>query len=391
MRRVLPLVLATGCAQLLGISDPKGSHGDDVPTKDGSMPGDGGGPEDCARVPSFGSNDALGGPMGAVSFAVGDLDHDGFPDIAIVSKNLAEVTILHGKAGGKIGSTTSLAMLPGASGATFVAIADMDDDGFDDLLYRMVGTDSAIIQQRQVPGGFDAREILLEVGPMFGSFAVGNVDHDSQKLLDLVAPDPSQNGIQVTFQNSQDSFGMPVDASFGSPGVPPSEPVVLADLDHDGLLDPIGLSGGSVAFVLHKPGVPQGFAPSQTIGPQATTAVAAGDLDGDGFDDVVAAAGDQLVPLFQDPGKPGTFAAGSPIPAPTGLDLAMIDVNGDGRLDLVSHGVAVLQCGPASGVREFGPTLPAIQGGYADLNGDGRADIIELDPSQGLVTIRLQQ
>ncbi len=399
--RALAAVCLMGCGQILGITDPTPGMGG--PTDGGFHP-DGQKPFDgptnldasplCAAPPTFGAATNYGVAAGADAFDVGDLDHDGLIDVVITGITSSSLVIMHGTGGGALGRQ-QLVGLPanGMNGATFVRAIDIDNDGFVDLVYMAFGTNHAIYAQRQDPthaGNFLAAVDVVDVGPMFSQFAVGDVDGDG--LMDIVSPDAGMSGISIALQlpASPGSFGTPSDIQLGTTG-PSIQSAALGDLNHDGKLDLVGLYDGVVKYVLQKSTGGAVFEAPMTVGPGTAMIFAVKDVDGDGYDDVLIGANQTSI-FFQNPAAPGTFTGGETLFPIQKLPI-ISDINGDGRLDVGGNGAFELQCAPPAPARTF--LMQDLNGqdgaGYGDLTGDGKQEHITLDPQNAIMSVAIQQ
>ena len=394
MKRVAALWLLAGCSQILGVGDPELAGGGDASHNDG-LPFDGlgkldtGGPGGCATQPSFGSATNYGVTAGPVAFDVGDLDHDGLTDVVVVGM-ASSLVIMHGTGGGNLGRQ-QFVPLPAmsATGAFSVRAIDLDHDGFVDLVFVATGTDAALYAQRQDPthpGTFLPAVHVADVGPMFIRFAVGDIDGDG--LLDLATPNPAATGIFTFLQlpAAPGTFSAATQVTLGSTSGF-EQVAALADLDHDGHLDVIGVFDGTVKYALQKP--TGTFGSPISVGGTGVMDVAAGDVDGDGFDDVLVVTNQSTV-FFQNPATPGTFVAGPTAPVLLKFP-ELADVNGDGRVDLIGNGQFLLQCAPPNPARTFLMQLLGQAIGYGDLNADGKLDSITFDPQNATMAVAIQQ
>src|SRR5262245_26521543 len=85
--------------------------------------------------------------------AVGDFDHDGRRDVAVVNESTDNVSILLGQAGGGFAAAAPVAA---GDGPTAVVAADFNGDARDDLAVSAFNSDDVTILLRQAGGGFAA-------------------------------------------------------------------------------------------------------------------------------------------------------------------------------------------------------------------------------------------
>ena len=261
---------------------------------------------------------------GGVRVAVGDVTGDGVPDIVAVA----------GPGGGPIvnmfdGNTGKLvrsffAFEPSFRGGLFVAIGDVNHDGYGDVI---VGTDA---------GG----------GPRVAVFS----GQDGSLLETFFAFDPTERG-----------------------GVR----VAAADFDHDGYADIVTVTGPGVStevriFSGATNAVLADYSPFEAAFTGGVN-IAVGDYNGDGVPDVILGAeagGGPRVQVLS--GLTTTRLADFYAYEPSfsgGVRVAAQDVNGDGKADLV------VAAGPGGSARVqvyLSPTLQLVDNFYAyqtDFNG----------------------
>ena len=304
-----------------------------------------------SAVPSFAAR--LDFPTGSLpySVAIGDLDGDGTPDLAVANRNSNTVSVLLNTT--PPGSTAP-SFAPRVDFATgmdpfSVAIGDLDGDGKLDLAVanERSGTVSVLRNTRAV--GSTTPSFAATVDFMTGdsplSVAIGDLDGDGK--LDLVVADYNLNTVSILHNltatgATTPSFATKVDFMTGSN--PYS--VAIGDVNSDGKPDiAVSNSNANSVSVLLNTATTGSMTPSFAAKVDFTTGstsvfIAIGDLDGDGSPDLaIGNVNSNTVSVLINTTLPGstTPSFGAKVDVTTGSSphsLAIGDLNGDGKPDL---------------------------------------------------------
>ncbi len=209
------------------------------------------------------------------SLAVGDLTHDGIPDLAVIHGQSAQLSILPGAGNGMLRAPVDIMeesgllspaivdlnhdsvldlvladqdsdclwVLTGTNGGTFprrtsyptgrsphsVAVADLDLDGSFDLVVANYGSGTASILLGRNDGGFAPRVDYPTLREPSRT-AIGDVDGDGH--LDIAVS--CRGGIVFLTGHGDGTFTRTTDFGFGRSN---SYPLALGDVDCDGALD----------------------------------------------------------------------------------------------------------------------------------------------------------
>jgi hypothetical protein len=282
----------------------------------------------------------------AYQVVVGDLNHDGFGDLAVADVNgvngLGSPTpgidvFLEPNGGGDIPATPSDFMSP--IPVINLAVADMNGDGRDDLLFTRPNTHPIDVRLRTqlFGGGFASATALVSDAPASG-LSVGDVNGDDAN--DFALDGTLSGSIPVFVQNLDHSF---TENDVALPGAITSvSGVVLTDVNDDGSDDLLAVTGANeLAWALADGN--GGFGAFST--PMPASAVAAkevADLNGDGLPDLATFGDDGSLRVFlqQDGGGlgapcifPGTTSPGADVATSAG------DLTADGAADIADADV----------------------------------------------------
>jgi hypothetical protein len=265
---------------------------------------------------------------------------------------------------------------------------DVNEDGFPDLV---VWANGPAVMLNQAGAGFAAP---VTVAGAAVSLHLADLNHDGH--LDLIGVNAFDDVIKVALGAGNGSFGAFTDTATAAD----LRDVAVGDFDGDGHLDvaAAGLHSGRVSVHL---GAGDGtLGPKQDYGPigDYASAITAADLTGDGVLDLAVAIGNEseVALLFGD--GDGTFTVQPPLvlPGPT-EDVAALDLDDDGDLDLVVAMVASVELravfnngGGGFSHSSFPYELPSSVNSLlvaADFDEDGRQDIAIGIGADDLVTV----
>ena len=280
---------------------------------------------------------------------------------------------------------------------SIVSVADMDNDGFKDILVSLQRNNSVVWYHNNHDGTFGAPNVITTAA--FGAYAVRAVDLDNDGLMDVVSTSLNDNKVAWYRRNSNGSYGVQQVITSSDPFPTGLE---VTDMNNDGKPDVVWASwfGNKISWArnLSTPGNISFAAPqiltTQTVSPWTVIAV---DLDGDGIKDLVTGSlNNHSVEWYKGNGN-GTVGVkrllttqpDSEVQSPVSLSSG--DIDGDGLIDVVG-------CYAASNKVVWfrnlgGPGYPGnttfatrqiianqILGVYsvlaADVNGDGKVDVL---------------
>lgn len=264
--------------------------------------------------------------------ASGDLNGDGFTDIAATNSNDDQVSVLLGNGHGAFSAPATYTV---SGNAYAVAIADVNADGKQDLIVTDDDHGKMDVLMNTGSGHF-AAEVPYVVGSNPRHIAVADLNADHKP--DIAVSNEYDGDVIIMLNDGTGAFA--ATQTVGSGVLDQTHGVALADLDGDTVVDLV-VTDSNFGVTTFK-GVGDGtFVQPGThlsVGDDLV-AVAAGDLNRDGKADLVAADSgeDSVLVLLQNSGggfsgvTPGEYGVGT-----WPVDVALSDLNGDGAPDILT-------------------------------------------------------
>jgi VCBS repeat protein/flagellar hook capping protein FlgD len=313
--------------------------------------------------------------------AIGDLDGNGSPDIAVADDyGTMNALINDGNGAFAFGGNTPLY---GQAGG--VVVADFDGDGHDDVAVPRYDLGQVIALAGRGDGSFQFPALYFATGMGANGIAVGDVNGDHRP--DVVTADQGDVG-GGTMSVLVSGAPRPCRRDDLASGISASG-LVSADFNADGAPDLAATNEVGKLLVFMNDGL-GGFGAGQPypLG-NLSQNLSAGDLDGDSRADLVASNFTESTLTLYYNGGDGTFSGGKDLsmgPHPRWVEVA--DVDGDGRPDLVTadYNDAIYNGSVTVrrnlGDRQFGPPVSygVGVGPYmvraANLNHDDMLDLV---------------
>jgi len=274
--------------------------------------------------------------------SVGDLNNDSLNDIVVGSKDAmySEVGVYYQRPNRTFNQLPDIKLTSGK--ASCVAVGDLNNDTLVDVAAASwMGHTVSIYYQRTNNTLRSTPDVVLPLSSGATYLAVSDLNNNG--LNDIAV---TQNGVTIFYQKSNNTFGPGADTKLSSPGGP--EFVLADDLNSDGLKDlaAANVFGDNVTIYYQNPDNTMPTSPNMTLDITSSTtttpapsALAAGDLNGDGLKDLavgnINAENNAVGVFFQQenhtlPSTPNltiSFDRGS-------RAVAITDLNSDGLDDL---------------------------------------------------------
>jgi len=308
----------------------------------------------------------------ASGLAAGDLNSDGWPDVAVTGSYITYASVFYGGPAGlsntriEVGFGSTYAFCYGG-----LAIADLTGDGLQDLA-RTNYYGSVNIAAQTTSGGLDPPSSVSVGSYLPNGMAAGNLNGDG--YTDLVVANSYYSRVYALLGSSTGSFDTTTFSLSGSTSYY-NAPVVISDLNGDGRNDFAVLCGSTRKIDLFLQNEDGTFAEKVSL-PVSTSdttgsGMDAGDLDADGRNELVASnPGDGNLTIFDQDAEGNLFELASYTTGNAPHGVAVADLNSDGARDIAvanggSDDLSVFYQVARHGVID----LPAVHvpGGFLDM------------------------
>lgn len=267
------------------------------------------------------------------SIDAGYLNGDSHVDLVVANHETSYLTLLMGNGtGGFQQASNSPLRVPIAPHPHVARVADMDRDGFPDIIVDHRNGTGLLVVRGTGKGEFEvaleATQHLVDVGgDPYRGFAIGDLNADGR--LDIVTPNSDAVGVVMSEPSGALAFSSPDFLPLRAPFA-----VDLTDSNGDGVLDIVAVSneGSDPVRVFHAN--KEEYIEAHAFGlANGAKQIITGSLNGDRFGDALISSwnGDMLVLL-------GGEDKVEPVPIEVTANpwgLAIGDLNGDGKDDFV--------------------------------------------------------
>lgn len=276
-------------------------------------------------------------PARMTSFLPMDFDNDGDVDLLFTSEDNLNIVWFE-NIDGNINHSEQKVLVTTSNTPLVLRIADIDNDGDNDILCRVLGGNSKIVWYENLGDNesFNAPQtILTGINGLF-QFYIGDVDNDGD--LDIISNSRQYDNSIYWLENTDGQ------ANFGARQIITTNTydstIHPVDIDNDGDLDVLSITNNYLFLYENLDG--QGsFSNYQIISNEIEggSFVKTADIDSDGYLDIVSSTrDDKKIAWFKHLDGQGNFGTQETIAITQEIngDLSIADVDGDGDLDILS-------------------------------------------------------
>ena len=336
------------------------------------------------------------GPM-AGRPVLADMDRDGDLDVVLAcgtccgsrpDPRSGKVVVLENDGSGRLRPLAD-AVVIGPS-ARKIAVGDLDGDGLPDV--AVAEHDTYAVHLLQNLGGgrlvaFADSPVAAAVGARPHTHEIALADLDGDRVLDVLTTNANDHAISVLRGDGKGRMAPVPGSPFATVARHPYDALAIADFDGDGDVDVVVplLRDGRLALLRGRgDGALSGDAADLVVVSARPGYVLAADVDRDGDVDVLGSHDDTgVLDVLINDGR-GHFAAGGVELSQPIWGLAAADLDGDGDLDLVCGAqngadVQLLRGDGRGGFVAWQSLTAGRQANHVavgDLDHDGRADIV---------------
>jgi hypothetical protein len=318
------------------------------------------------------------GPEGfqAAALAIGDIDRDGKPDIAVAHDVGGTGTVLLNDGAGSFAAPVEYPI----GVARQIVLADLGGDGILDMLAPSL--DATTLLAGRDDGTFSTGLTSVALRDYASVLAMADLDRDGDADAVVASSHGGTGGEDSVsvWRAADGTFTKQVEATIPTD----ANAIAIADVDGDGQLDiAVANDGGVEVFLRDAAGQ---LGPRIDAAPGITARwFEADDVDEDGHMDLLAGSWWSRLQLLRGRGD-GTFDVVDT--GIWGITFAAADLDCDGHLDVVALDTNTLYIYAGDGTGGFHltmsqPTNVEFPGSakLADLDGDGHNDLVIIDPA----------
>ncbi len=344
-----------------------------------------------------------------VGVAIGDLDGDGKPDIAVTNANAATVSIF--KNNGTTGTISFETKADFTAGLNpqYVSIGDIDGDGKLDLAIANEASNTVSVLRNTTSGGSIsfAAKVDFETRRQPNSVSIGDIDGDGKPDIAVANGETYITLLRNTGTAGIISFAPKSDFISGTG----PWRIAIQDLDADGKPD-LAVSGNGLLSIFRNTSAPGAFTfatRADIVTGTGYGTIATGDLDGDGKPDIATANAKDpntgTISLFRNTSTTGNIAFANKIDKttePGATSICMSDIDGDGKPDIAVTNagtpiVSVFRNTGTIGTISLDTKIDYATGtgpfgvSAADLDGDSKPDLAIADSVSNTLSILRNQ